>query len=291
MNRSKIALIVAALAIAGTVIAQAISAREGALTRTAAAPAPAGPGGIVAEGRVAAYPDAEAAIGTEVRGTIVRLNVHEKSAVRKGDVLAELRSDDLRAAVAEARAKVVEADADIELAKVEVDRAERTWQQAVGTKQTLDRARRDLEAGRARRASAVATVARLEAELAKTRIVAPIDGVVIERDVEPGETVEAGARLLTIADLSRRRVEAEVDEYDAGRLAVGAPVQVTAEGFSGTYRAVVEEIPDAVVARRLRPQDPSRPVDTRVLMTKVRFLEPVPFKLGQRVDVRIAGAS
>ncbi|HVY61402.1 MAG TPA: efflux RND transporter periplasmic adaptor subunit, partial [Planctomycetota bacterium] len=112
---------------------------------------------------------------------------------------------------------------------------------------------------------------------------------VIARAAQPGETVQPGARLVTIANLARERIEADVDEYDAGRVTLGAEVTVAAEGHPGkTWRGRVEEIPDAVVGRRLRPQDPAAPADTRVLVVKVALLEPAPLKLGQRVEVAIA---
>ena len=67
---------------------------------------------------------------------------------------------------------------------------------------------------------------------------------------------------------------------------------VTAEGYPGkAVKAKVEEIPDTVVGRRLKPQDPSRPIDTRVLLVKIAFKEPSPFKLGQRVDLEIFTAN
>ena len=89
-------------------------------------------------------------------------------------------------------------------------------------------------------------------------------------------------------DLTRTRLEAEVDEFDAGRLEVGSPVTITAEGYPGkNWRGSVEEIPDRVVPRRTRPQDPGRPGDTRVLLLKVAFEEPTPLKLGQRVEIAI----
>jgi multidrug resistance efflux pump len=86
------------------------------------------------------------------------------------------------------------------------------------------------------------------------------------------------------------RIEAEVDEFDAGRVALGSEVNVRAEGYDNQqWRGRVEEIPDAVVQRKLKPQDPGKPTDTRVLLVKVELLEPTPLKLGQRVEVDIAG--
>jgi RND family efflux transporter MFP subunit len=229
-------------------------------------------------------------VGTDVRGTLVKVAVEEKQLVKRGQLLAELRADDLRASVAEARAHVAEAEADIHLYELEVAREEKLVARQVEPEANADRARRNRDAAVARRATATAEVTRLEAELAKTRITAPIDGVVIVKHVHSGETVDAGAPLVEIADLRRVRVEAEVDEFDAGRVALGAPVAVHAEGFgTQSWTGRVEEIPDAVSARRLKPQDPGKPQDTRVLIVKVALATATPLKLGQRVEVEIGG--
>lgn len=270
--------------------AQAAGPSRGATPgKPSSAPAPAVPGNrVAAEGRVVAYPGAEVVVGTDLAGTVVILHVQEKDRVRKGQLLAELRSDDHRAALAEARARVVEADADIRLARAEVERARSLWEKAVGSRQAVDKAERDVDASLARRATAAATADRLQAVLAKTRILSPLGGVVIARHAQPGETLEAGEKILTVADLSRLRVEAELDEFDSGHVRVDDRVRVTAEGYDGkAWKGRVEEIPDAVVGRRLKPQDPGKPEDTRVLLVKVALLEPTPLKLGQRVEIRI----
>jgi len=243
---------------------------------------------VSAEGRLTTYPGSEVTVGSDVAGTIERLAVQEKDAVRKGQILATIKADDTRAALNEAEARVGEAEADIRLYELERDRARNLWSENVGSRQSFEKSDRDLDAARARRASAVAEVRRLEALLAKTVIVAPIDGVVMTRNVHPGETIAAGAALLTIADLHRTRIEAEVDEYDGGRVRLGAPVTIASEGYEGRWHGTVEEIPDSVTSRRLKPQDPSKPIDTRVLLVKVSLGEPLPVKLGQRVEVQIA---
>lgn len=243
---------------------------------------------VVAEGRVVAYPGAEVTIGTDVAGTIARLTVDEKEPVRRGDTIAVIEADDTRAALGVARARVGEADADMRLFQSELARARNLWQVDIGSKQAWERADRDLDAARARRASAAAEVARLEALVEKTIITAPIDGVVITRHVHAGETIAAGAPIVTVADLAKTRIEAEIDEYDVARVKLGAAVLINAEGFDRAWHGTIEEIPDSVVNRRLKPQDPSKPIDTRVLLVKIAFAEPTPLKLGQRVEVRVA---
>jgi RND family efflux transporter MFP subunit len=245
---------------------------------------------VTADGRVVARPGADVTLGSDLDGTVARVAVDEKDLVRKGQVLVELRADDLRASLAEAKAGIAEAEADIRLATAEVERARKLLGAAVGTPREVDRAERDLDAARARRETAVASVARIEAVLAKTQVVSPIDGVVLSRDVHPGETIDAGQPLIRVANLSRIRVEAEVDEFDAAAIALGAPVKVSAEGYPDGWTARVEEIPDLVTGRRLKPDDPGRPTDTRVLLVKIALDAPAPLKLGQRVDVQIAVA-
>jgi RND family efflux transporter MFP subunit len=242
---------------------------------------------VVAEGRLVSYPGAEVTVGSDATGTIERLLVEEKETVRAGQVIARIAADDTKAALAVARSRVGEADADIRLFEAEVARAQHLFREDVGSKQAVDKAQRDLEAARARRGSAVAEVRRLEALVEKTVITAPIDGVVITRFVHAGETIASGDPVVAIADLKRTRVEAEIDEFDSARVQLGGKAIVKAEGYDGQWRGTIEEIPDTVVNRRLKPVDPSKPIDARVLLVKIAFDEAAPLKLGQRVEVRI----
>jgi HlyD family secretion protein len=83
-------------------------------------------------------------------------------------------------------------------------------------------------------------------------------------------------------------VATEAHEFDAGSVKLGAPVTITSDGYPGhSWRGRVEEVPDSVTPRRLKPQDPARPTDTRVLAVKVAFSEPNPLKLGASVDLSI----
>ena len=251
--------------------------------------APEKPLTIRTEGRVVAYPNAEVNVGTDVAGTIVYLPVKERDFVKKGQVIAELRSDDQLASMNSAQAHANEEAANIRLYEVEVERAKKLYEAKAGTLQVVDRAQRDLDAARARLNTANADVRRWEAVIAKSRIVAPISGTVINRVVAPGETIKEGATLMTIVDLSRVRVEAEVDEFDVGRIRRGDAGRITAEGFDGqSWQTRIEEIPNSVVPRNLRPEDPGKPVDTRVLLVKLAFEKQTPLKLGQRVQVEIS---
>lgn len=244
--------------------------------------------GVAAEGRVAAYPGSEVVVAAERGGRLTRVLVEEGQAVAKGALLAEIESDELRAALDEARSRVAEAHAELKLADVNRERRERLVREQIVAVHDLDQANRDLDIARARLETATAEVARYEAQIRKSRILAPIAGTVIARQVDAGETVETGDHAFTMANLGKLRIEAEADEADAGALVVGAPVAITSEGYEGqSWKGSIEEIADAVTLRKLKAQDPSRPTDTRILAVKIAFAEPAPLKLGTTVELRI----
>jgi HlyD family secretion protein len=245
-------------------------------------------GRIIAEGRVVAYPGAQVTLGTEVLGTIINMPARETVAVRKGDLLVELRSDDVKASLREAHYRLIEAEAGVRLlrARYQLDRIFPAL--SAKTPQPAENRLEENAAAQARRDAAKAAVDRLEAESAKFRIIAPIGGVVIARLADPGQTVMPGSSLVTIVDLSRLRVEAEVDEFDIARVTLGAKATITVEGYPGQFwQSKIEEIADAVAARQTRPEDPGRPADTRVLRVRLALLEHTPLKLGQHVEVEI----
>jgi RND family efflux transporter MFP subunit len=212
----------------------------------------------------------------------------EGVAVRKGDLLVELRAEDIKASLREAHYRLIEAETGVRLlrARYQLDRIFPAL--SAKTPQPPDNRLDEIAAAQARRDAAKAAVDRLEAESAKYRIMAPIDGVVTARHAEPGETVTPGSSLATIVDLSRLRVEAEVDEFDIAGVALGAKATITVEGYSGkVWQSKIEEIADTVVPRQTRPDDPGRPADTRVLRVRLALLEPNRLKLGQHVEVDI----
>jgi RND family efflux transporter MFP subunit len=276
------------LAAVASFVAQAanLESKSGAAAASAAPVAPR----VVAEGRLAPYPDAEITVAAEVSGVLVGLPFAEKDRLERGDIVAQIRADDLIAEIAAAEARLVESAAEIRLAQTELERAAKLLAKQIDTASRRDRSQRDLDVAQARRATAKAELQRLEAKWQKYRVLAPIDGIVLRRLVDRDETVESGQPIAIVADLARVRIEAEVDEFDAGRIALGQPVEITAEGHDGLrWTGVVEEIPDAVSGRVLKPQDPGRPSDTRILLVKIRLDEPTPLKLGQRVEVSIQG--
>lgn len=262
--------------------------KSASLVATALAkPKPSGPTAVLAEGRLVTYPDAEVTVSAEVSGKLSKLLVHERDTLRAGEPIAELDVAEQRAALREARARVKEAEADVDYLGREKQRSQLLFGQHVVAQAELDKSVHEAEGASLRRSALLATVARLATEVDKASVTAPLSGTVTARFVTAGAYVAAGTPLVTLTDLARLRVEAEIGEFDAGRVALGSSVVVRAEGYDGTFRGRVEEIPDRVVTRQMKPLDPARPVDTRVLLVKVRLEEQVPFRLGQRVEVEI----
>jgi hypothetical protein len=155
---------------------------------------------------------------------IVSLEVAEKQRVRKGQRIAELRS---RRPARRARRGPAPGSSRA--------RPRSAWPRRSATAPRASTTRRSIPprgatgrcaTSRSRRRGArprSLPTTRLEAEIAKRRIVAPIDGVVLVRHVDcRGESIEARAGIVTIADLAQVRIEAEVDEFDSGRLVAGS---------------------------------------------------------------------
>jgi RND family efflux transporter MFP subunit len=246
------------------------------------------PQNVLAEGRVAVPPGAEITVGAELDGKLLSLSVTEQQSVKAGDVLGEVDVKEQQAALGEAWARVREAGADVDFSTRERKRAQQLWNSNVVAEASLDRSVHDASSAQRRRSSLLAGAARISANIAKAKLVAPIDGVVTQRFADAGEMVAVGTPIVTLTDLSRLRVEAEVGEFDSARVRLGADVTIRAEGYEQRWRGKVQEIPDRVGPRSLKPLDPSRPVDTRVLLVKIALAEPLPLKLGQRVEVELA---
>jgi multidrug efflux pump subunit AcrA (membrane-fusion protein) len=254
--------------------------------------APTAAPGVMAEGRVASYPDSEVGLSTELAGRLTTLAVHEGDQVHAGDLIAELDSEEIRASLRQEQAKQVEAEAQISYLDWRVPNVTQLHEAHAASVQEVKECERDLALARARQEQAAAAVVRLEAQLAKTRLLSPIDGTITSRPANPGQAVEPQTPIATVADLRKLRIEAEVNEFDAAGVAVGSLASVTAEGYPGVqWKARVEEIPDSIVTRHLRPQDPGRPTDTGILLAKLAFLEPTPLRLGQRVEVKLDAPS
>jgi HlyD family secretion protein len=200
-------------------------------------------------------------VGTQVSGTISALYADFNSKVRKGQVLARLEPSLFQTQVDQASATVQRLQADADRASVEVEdahvklrRAEQLSAQQLIPASDLDAARTAARQAEAALKSAQAQIVQARAalnqntvNLGHTTITAPVDGVVVSRNVDVGQTVAATMQAPTLfvlaEDLAHMQVNASVDESDIGRIEAGLPVtfQVDAylnETFHGNVRQV-----------------------------------------------------
>jgi HlyD family secretion protein len=255
--------------VATGVIAVAVIAATYYYTRDVAAEAPAFATAEVARGDVISTVEATGTleavttvqVGSQVSGTISALNADFNSKVRKGQIIAKLDSSLLETQVEQARATVVRLQTDVDRAKVQAADAELKRKRAheLFARQLIPAT--DLETAESTARSADAAVKGAEAQvvqaqaslnqaqvnLSHTIIKAPIDGVVIARNVDVGQTVASSLQAPTLfiiaRDLTEMRVNASVDESDIGE--IGPKQKVTFrvdaypnETFSGTVSQV-----------------------------------------------------
>jgi HlyD family secretion protein len=200
---------------------------------------------------------AEVNVGSRVSGEVRRLYVRIGDHVTKGQLLAELDDRDLIARRDEAAAALQQADVNLSYAKTDLQRKRELTAAAVLSRSELDVAERAAAVAEKQVTAARATVAYATTQLAYTRIVAPIGGVVASVSTEEGETVAASfaaPTFVTLLDLARLEVWAYVDETDIGRIRVGQQARFTVDTygddeFEGRVTAVYPkaEIRDNVV--------------------------------------------
>ena len=182
---------------------------------------------ITANGSLAAWQ--EAIIGAEANGlkiTEVRVNVGDR--VQRGDVLAVLQADTLRAELAQAEAALAEANASAQEAKAQSDRARNLQQQGFFSSAQLSQTLAADASAQARVQSARAMVQLQTVRLSQTQVRAPDAGVISARQATVGSVVGAGTELFRLIRQGRIEWRAEVTAAEIGRIRVGAPVQVKA---------------------------------------------------------------
>ena len=200
-------------------------------------------------------------VGTQVSGVVRELNADFNSIVRKGQVIARLDPQLIQTQIEQQSANVLRAEADLDRLKVSLADAEQKLERAqqlnarnLIPRTELETAEVNVEAAKAQVKAAEASLTQARAQLrnqrvnlAYTTITAPIDGIVISRNVDAGQTVAASMNAPTLfvlaADLTRMQVVANVDESDVGRMRPGQSVsfQVDAypnERFTGTVSQV-----------------------------------------------------
>lgn len=228
--------------------------------------------------------------------------------------LKEVKSGSRKEEIAKAEASLEAASADLDLAESELERYRTLYSEKAVSKAQLDSKEREARVARARlreaqeelillkkgpkeetvklheetvvkAASSVEYYRRL---LEKTSIKAPISGTVLHRHLEEGETVIPETPILSIADTERVWVNAEVDETDVGRINVGDPAEVSSDAYPGkVFRGEIKEISGYVGIRTVKPNNPAKNLDMKVVQVKIGLKDKAPFIIGMTVDVRI----
>jgi HlyD family secretion protein len=206
-------------------------------------------------------------VGSQVSGTLSKLYVDYNSHVRAGQVLGQLETSAFQARLAQAEAAVAKADAALKDAVRQYNRTAELQKGDYVSQADVDAAEVTVEQRRADLKQARASLESAQVDLDHTTIRSPIDGVVISRSIDVGQTVAASLQapqLFVIAnDLKNMRVETKIDEADIGRIRVGLPVQFTVDAFPDVnFSGTVEQV-------RLQPLTESNVVTyTTVIATR-----------------------
>ena len=175
----------------------------------------------------------EVDIGFKTPGRIARLLAEEGHRVKKGDRLAVLDSAELRSIVEQNRANVRSAEAEFEKARKDYDRYRTLAQDGAITSQQLDASRKAHDASLSLLDQARAALRTAEVRLNDLTVDAPVSGVVLSRNAEPGETVAAGVTVYTLGDLANPWVKVYVNETKLGLVRLGQKAQVSVDTFPG----------------------------------------------------------
>lgn len=186
-------------------------------------------------------------VGTQVSGTIKRVLVDYNDRVKKGQILAELDLDLFKAAVDMARASVIRTQALYKQALAEYERNKPLYDQGHLSSQEILAYDTTKETSRAQLLSAKASVIQAKTNLRNAQIKSPINGVILERNIEEGQTVAASLSTPTLFiiadDLSNMEIEASVDESDIGMVKTGQPVRFTVQSYpDNIFKGTVNQI-------------------------------------------------
>ena len=186
-------------------------------------------------------------VGTQVSGQISAIYVDFNSKVKKGELVARIDPTLQQQAVEDAQAGVARASAQLVQTKAEYDRNKLLHDQKIVTDPEFNTAQLNYQVARANSTSAQIALDKARQNLSYTSIYAPMDGIVVERDVDVGQTVAASLsapQLFVIAkDLSQMQILATVDESDIGQIKDGQSVSFTVQAYPGqTFTGVVRQV-------------------------------------------------
>ncbi len=204
-------------------------------------------------------------VGTQVSGVVEKLYVDFNSKVKKGQLIAELDKSTLQSSLDNAEADLYNAQAEVDYQKANFERMKQVFDKGLLSESDFDFAKYNFKKSEAMFKSAKANLNRAKRNLSYAMIYAPIDGIVLNRAVEEGQTVAASMNtpeLFTITnDLSEMQVEADVDEADIGLVKEGQRVEFTVDAFPDeTFAGAITEV-------RLQPTEASNVITYTVIVT------------------------
>jgi HlyD family secretion protein len=205
-------------------------------------------------------------VGTQVSGTIKNIFVDFNSPVNKGQLIAQIDPAIFDAQVAQARANVLSAKANVEKAAVALADSKRTLnrQKELFAKNLISRSDVDaaetayytagtqVSAAKAQLSQTEAALRISETNLRYTNIVSPVNGIVVSRNVDTGQTVAASFQTPTLfniaQDLTKMQIDSSVAEADIGKIQVGQPVEFTVDAYPDSpFQGKVSEIRNAPI--------------------------------------------
>lgn len=247
MNKKK-ALVIAAVAAIATLAVWLLSGgkKEEKITFDTAAVAPANiMNSITATGTI--EPVTSVTVGTQVSGIVSKLFVDYNSVVKKGQVIAELDKTNLMSQLNTAKTQLATAQSQLNYQTANYKRYKTLFEKGLVATDDFDNAKLSYTQAKEQVASAKEEVQRAQTNLGYATITSPIDGVVLSKSVEEGQTVAASfstPELFTIAqDLTNMQVVADVDEADIGDVKEGERVTFTVDAYpDDTFEGEVKQV-------------------------------------------------
>ena len=186
-------------------------------------------------------------VGTQVSGKVEKIYVDFNDVVKKGQLLAELDKLTLNQNVSRAKASLTSAESQLNYAKLTYERTKQLYESNAATLASYQEAQNTYTQAQMSKKNAQAAYDQALVDLSYAEIYSPIDGVVLDRAVEVGQTVAASfstPTLFTLAnDLTKMQVEAAVDEADIGQVKIGQRVNFTVDAYTyETFDGTVNQI-------------------------------------------------
>ena len=228
-------LLAVAVAVAAWIVVRSVSAKPGVKIQTETLSRGDMENSVTATGTVEPLEQVE--VGTQVSGIIARIYVDYNSQVKEGQVIAELDKDVLETELASAKLSVESNKNEYEYQQKSYERTKRLYEQSLVSESEYETAEYNYNKARIAYQQSVAQEDKARTNLGYATIYSPIDGVVISRAVEEGQTVASSystPTLFTIAnDLRKVQVVADVDEADIGSVREGAEVTFSVDAYPG----------------------------------------------------------